>query len=154
MTDIPTARPGTLDLQHDASFTYRYIAPPGHTLEHCSHPEYFRHNERACGFTRSGSKNAWNKIEIIAEDGSWEADLRILSVANGLVETRVIRHWETQAKPGRKPSVPDGYKVEHIQDHGWRALDRFGEPIVQKQPTEDKALAAAIDHNRRAKGNS
>lgn len=155
MTEKLTARPAALEPLHEASVTYRYMAPPGHTLEHCLSPEYWRHNARECRHSRLTGRNSWNRIEVIAEDGSWEADLRILSVdSTGLVETRVLRHWEPAPKPGRKAMAPDGYRVEHIPEHGWRAIDRNGEMVAQKLSTEAKAIEAASDHARKVKGNS
>lgn len=149
------ARPGSLEPLSEAAMSYRYMAPIGHTLEMVTHPEYWKNNARECRHTRLSGRNAWNRIEVIAEDGSWEADLRILSVSDsGLVELRVIREWQEAAKPGRKPTIPEGYKVEIVPGHGWRALDRFGEVIAQKLPIESRAVEAALDHARKAKGNS
>src|SRR5690606_28754740 len=99
------------------------IAPAGHTLEMCTQPDYWRHGIRELGQQRVLGRNAWNRIEIICEDGTWEADLRVLSVADGLVNTRVLREWRAPTKPGRKPAVPEGYVVEHISNNGWRVLD-------------------------------
>jgi len=149
------ARPGSLEPLAETSMTYRYMAPLGHTLEMVSHPEYWKNNARECKHTRISSRNAWNKIEVIAMDGSWEAELRIMAVSEaGHVETRCIREWQEAGKPGRKPQLPEGYKVEIIPEQGWRALDRFGAIIAQKLPIESKALEAALDHARKAKVNS
>lgn len=146
----PEARPGTLEVLHDASVSWRYIAPSGHTLEMCQRADYWRNLIRECGQQRVIGRHAWNRIEIIAEDGTWEADLRILSVADGLVHTRLIREWNAPAKPGKKPALPEGYTVEHIPSNGWRALDPNGAPIVTNQPIEDDAIRAAATHARKA----
>ena len=151
MTDIK-AKPASLERVQDASISYQYIAPPGHTLEQCMNPEYWANNVRECGFTRVTGRNAWNKIEIIAEDGSWEADLRILSAKDGLVHTRLLRQWPLpEIKTEKKPEIPKGFKVEYVEANGWRALDTFGEPIAQKLPTEIKAIEAAIAHAAKAR---
>lgn len=103
-------------------------------------------------------RHAWNKIEIIAEDGSWEAELRVLKVEQGasgapsLVHTRLLSSWQEPAKPGRKISLPDGYVVEHISENGWRALDPKGQTIIEKQTTEDQALKAAVAHAKKSGG--
>jgi hypothetical protein len=152
MADNKVARPGSLEPLHDASMVYRYVAPPGTTLADCRRPDYWRNNARECGQSRINGRPSFNRIEILAEDGTWEADLRVLSVADGLVHTRLLREWSEPAKPGRKPAVPDGYTVEHIQGNGWRALDPNSEIVGQRLPTEEGAVRAAADHARRAKG--
>jgi hypothetical protein len=152
MDKTPEARPGSLENAGDAAVTWRYLAPGGHTLEMCQRPDYWRNCSREVGQQRVLGRHAWNRIEIISEDGTWEAELRVLSVANGLVQTRLLREWTAPQKPGRKPNVPDGYKVEHISGNGWRALDAHGAPVVVNQTTEDDALRAAYAHAKQAKG--
>ncbi len=152
----PEARPGSLDNLADASVTLRYFAPPGHTLEMCQRPDYWRNCTREAGQQRVPSRHAWNKIEILAEDGTWEAELRVLSVSagaagtGGLVHTRLIREWSAPAKPGRKPALPDGYVVEHIPGNGWRTLDPNGMPVATNLPIEDDAIRAAANHAKKA----
>ena len=43
------ARPGSLEPLNDASVTWRYTAPAGHTLEECQRPDYWRHGIRELG---------------------------------------------------------------------------------------------------------
>lgn len=154
MEKAPEARPGSLQPQQDANVTWLYIAPPGTTLDMCQRPDYWRNVVRECGQQRLPNAHAWNKIEIIAEDGTWEAELRITSVADGLVQTRPIRVWRDQKTQQEKPAVPSGYVVEHIARNGWRALDPKHAIIVEKKQTEIEAIRAAIDHAKRAKGDS
>ena len=149
---LPVARAVSLEVLNDASITYRYTAPVGHTLDMCLRPDYWTHLTRELGAQRVESRHAYNRIEILAEDNSWEAELRVLSVADGLVHTRCIREWTAPAKPGRKPSLPDGYKVEHVPGNGWRALDANGGVIVGKLATEEDAIRAASGHARKVKG--
>jgi len=157
---MKNARPGSLEPQHDSSLSWRYIAPVGDTLDDVTHPEYFRNHIRECSMTRVAGRHAWNRIEVIAEDGSWEADLRIVSVdKDGLrVMTRVIREWPMkpaavekapEKPPERQP--PEGYTVEHIQGNGWRALDRNAAVLVDKRTTRDAALQAAVEHHNKGK---
>lgn len=152
MEKKPEARPGALENAADAAITWRYIAPAGHTLDMCQRPDYWRNVTRECGQQRVVGRHAWSRIEIIAEDGTWEAELRILTVANGLVHTRLLREWTAPQKPGRKPNVPDGYTVEHITGNGWRALDPNGAPVAVNQTTEDDATRAAYAHSKQSKG--
>lgn len=146
----PEARPGSLEPVHDASITLRYFAPSGHSLEMCQRPDYWRNVVKEAGQQRVFGRHAWNRIEILAEDGTWEAELRVLSAADGLVHTRVIREWAAPAKPGRKPNIPDGYQIEHIPGNGWRVLDTNGTPIATNLPVEDDAIRAAAAHSKKA----
>lgn len=151
MTTQPEARPGSLDSAYDASITWRYIAPSGHTLKDCMRPDYWSNVRREAGLQRVVGRHAWNKIEIIAEDGTWEADLRVMAVDGGLVTTRLLRAWrETETKA--ETPVPDGYTVEHIPNNGWRALDRKGQILTEKRSTRDQAMAAVAEHQRAVKG--
>ncbi len=146
------ARPGSLDVVYDASVIWRYLAPAGHTLEMCQRPDYFRNVVKEAGMQRVLGRHAWNKIEIIAEDGTWEAELRVLSVVEGalpLVNTRLLREWHAPVKPGRKPAVPEGYAVEHIANNGWRALDPNGQIIAANLTIEDDAIRAAATHAKK-----
>ena len=86
--------------------TLRYFAPRGHALEDCLRPDYWRNVTREAGQQRVPNRHAWNKIEILAEDGTWEAELRVLSVDHGLVHTRVLREWAAPSKPGPAPDPP------------------------------------------------
>ena len=143
------AKPGTLDNLNDASVTLRYFAPRGHTLEDCQRPDYWRAVIRECGQQRVPNRHAWNKIEILAEDGSWEAELRILSVAEGLVHTRLLWDWKQAVTPGRVAKDPDGYVIEHIANNGWRVLDENGTEVAAKLTTRDAAVLAAKQHAKK-----
>ncbi len=150
MTTKIEARPGTLEPLMDVSMIWRHVAPRGVTLEQVRRPDYFRNNIKQAGQSRQAGVHAFNRIEILAEDGSWEAELRVMSAADGLIHTRLLREFREPVKPGRKPNVPDGYTIEHIQDNGWRALDQNSQIIAQRLTTEDAALRAAYDHSKRA----
>lgn len=144
------ARPGSLEVVGDASVSWRYIAPAGDTLEMCQRPDYWKHHTRELGQQRVLGRNAWNRIEIICEDGTWEAELRVISVADGLVNTRLLREWRAATKPGRKPTVPAGYVVEHIANNGWRVLDPDRQIIAANISIEEEAIRAAASHAKSA----
>lgn len=144
------ARPGSLDNAYDASITLRYLAPHGHTLDDCKRPDYWRNVVKEAGQQRIIGRHAWNRIEIIAEDGTWEAELRVISAGDGLVHTRVLRAWHAERKS--EAAAPDGYTVEHVGGNGWRALDPKSAILAEKKSSRDEALAAAVEHHRKAKG--
>jgi len=148
------ARPGSLEVLHDCSVTWRHMAPAGVALEDCRHPAYWKNVVREASQQRVVGRHAWNRIEILAEDGTWEAELRVLSAADGLVHTRLIREWHAETTRGRKPAVPDDYQIEHIPANGWRVLDPTGDIIAANVAVEEQAIRAAAAHARKAKGDS
>lgn len=142
------ARPGSLEMIHDASVTWRYFAPVGVTLEMCRAPDYWRNVRRETGQQRVPGRHAFNRIEIMAEDGTWEAELRVMSVAsNGDIETRLLREYRDAAS---QMAVPKGYVVDHVPGNGWRAMDHKGVVIAGKMTTRDEAVRAAQAHSRKA----
>lgn len=151
MDKKPECKPSPVGLENvaDASLTWRHIAPVGITLEHVTDLTYWKNVTRELGQSRVVGRNPFNKIEVIAEDGTWEAVLRVLSVQDGLVRVRVLSHWEAERRPGRKPNLPDGYVVEFIPQNGWRALDPKGGIIAAGEALEDDALRAAASHAKK-----
>ena len=150
LTKTPEARPGSLENMLDASIIWRYVAPVGHSLEDCMAKDYWRNALREVSQQRVVGRPARNRIEIFAEDNTWEAELRVMSVdGNGQVTTRLLRHWQEPPVKGKKPSPPEGTKVEHISGNGWRALDRKGDVIEDKLATEDDAVRAAVAHSKK-----
>lgn len=146
MDKKPEARPASLEALQDASITWRYVAPPGVSLEMCQRPEYWSQVTRECSQRRVAGRPSWNRIEIIADDGSWEADLRILAVdaPAGRVFTRTIREWHEKKRPGRKASLPDGFRVEHITERGWRVVDDRGVVLISEVTIEQDAVDFAV----------
>ncbi len=143
------ARPGSLDNAYDAAVMLRYIAPVGHTLDDCRRPDYWRNVVKEAGQQRILGRHAWNRIEILAEDGTWEAELRVLSAGDGLVHTRVLRAWNAETKT--EAPAPNGYTVEYISGNGWRAIDPGGAILTEKRTARDDALRAAELHAAKAK---
>ena len=149
MAKNPEAKPGSLDSQYDCSIIWRHVAPAGITLDHCQRPDYWRNVIREVGQQRVPGRHSFNRIEILAEDGTWEAELRVMSVDQGLVQTRLLREWKAAGKPGRKPALPDGYEIEHLSNAGWRALDPNGGIVTTGKTTEEAALREAAAHAKR-----
>lgn len=150
MEKRPEAKPNSLEPAQDAATTWRYFAPAGVTLEMVQRPDYWKNAVRELGQQRVPGRHAWNKIEVISEDGTWEAELRVTSVAQGLVVTRLLREWAAPVRAGRKPNLPDGYVVEHIPSNGWRALAPGGDLVATNQTIEADAIRAAYDHSKKA----
>lgn len=146
------ARPGTIENLQNVSVTLRYVAPLGHMLEDCLRKDYWKNLTRECSQQRIPGRHAWNRVEIIAEDGSWEAELRILAVGPDHVEMRLLREWRQPAEKAARKAKSDGYKVEMVPGNGWRAVGPKNFVIAEKLLTEAEAQKAAEDHAARMKG--
>lgn len=117
-------------------------------------PDYWRNNIRELARGRETGKPAFNRIEIMAADGTWEADLRVMEAADGLATLRLLRRWPEVATAKAEPvEAPDGYRVEFIDNNGWRALEPGGHTLTEKRTTRDEAMRRAVEHARKAKGN-
>lgn len=87
-------------------------------------------------------------VELIAEDGSWEAEVRVLAVDDvGNIRFRILRHW--QAQEIKKDALPKGYRVEFVRDNGWRCIDPSGQQVGGYEPAETDAVALASSFARR-----
>lgn len=78
--------------------------PAGTPLETILEPTYFGHYSRQLrpGFI----------IEAMCEDGSWEASLRVMFVANG--EVRAAVRWQTEYEPEEVRVESDTHEVKWI----------------------------------------
>lgn len=139
----PVARPSLLDMAQDASIVWRYLAPVGTTIEMCLAPEYWAQCSRELGQTRVIGRHAWNKLEIISEDGTWEAELRVITAEPDRVFVRLLRYWQSD----RVTKLPAGYDVAHVPGNGWRVMNHQGAILTEKLATEDEAVRFAHRHS-------
>jgi len=104
-TNLPQASAEDVRSSTGNAITFHYTAPRGHSLEMCTMPSYWQ----ACA-AQIGERwvnDARVRIEILAADGTWEAELRVLSVIGTHVETRVIREWHA-GSDGHWPQPIEG----------------------------------------------
>ena len=100
-------------------------------------------------------RNAWkvlehrilSTIDLVAEDGEWEASVRVLQATPTVMKFRVLSQWQPDAKDAAR-KAPDGVKVEFITEAGWRALFGDGTVIAERLPTRLDAIDAACAHVR------
>ena len=101
--------------------------PAGIGLAEATSPAYWR--------------NAWkvlehrilSTIDLVAEDGEWEASVRVLQATPTVMKFRVLSQWQPDAKDAAR-KAPDGVKVEFITEAGWRALFGDGTVIADAMP--------------------
>lgn len=94
------------------------------------------------------------KIEVVAEDGSFDLELRVVKTGVGYVHVRVLREWKRVSAPAAEQvpdvsetDIPEGYIVNHAPKTKWRFLTE--EPkleIARDFATKEHAIAAAIAH--------
>lgn len=149
---VKEARAGELSILHDCSVTFRYVVPHGHTIEDLKSKTYWRHNAPDLKLQRYAGVRPWHRIECIADDGTYECDLRVLDVtATGEVTVRVLRAWHAETKATKPIQPPEGYKLEHVGGRGWRALDPNGQILTADRVNEIDAYLVAADHARLVK---
>jgi hypothetical protein len=145
MTAKPECRPTELLIASERRYHFFHIAPAGVTLDQVLEPTYWK------SVTLDLKRSKWPMIEVVCDDGKWEANLRVYSVGDGFAKTRVLQQWDFTGKAGRKPIAPEGYKIEHIPKNGWRALTPGGEIVAEYLPVEEEAIRAAATHARETK---
>ncbi len=138
------AKANSIEMAGDASITWRHFAPAGATVEDCESPNYWQNVVREIGQERVAGRHSWNKIEIIAVDGTWEATLRVVSVESPRIYTRRLSYW-TDAD-AKLPTMPKGYSVEYVDQNGWRGFDQFGNQITEKKATKADAIRICTEH--------
>jgi hypothetical protein len=142
MNQKTECRPSQLQIAHERRYHFYHVAPASVTLEQVCEPTYWRTVSRDLG------RQPWALIEVVCDDGTWEADLRVYAVGDGYAKVRVRAKYEYAGPIGRRPKEPDGYRIEHVSGQGWRAIDPAGDVIVQNQAVRDEAIRIASAHAR------
>lgn len=120
-----------------ATYEFLHVVPRGVGLKQVMHPDYWR----AAASLLEAKKFA--TIDLVCDDNTWEARVRVIGVADGIVRLRVLYTHEHKAS-GQK--APPGYVVEHMPTVGWRALDPNGSIVCTGEALEDDAIRNAIVH--------
>lgn len=123
---------------------YAAKAPAETTLEDVLHPEYFQ-NE--LGVLRPGMI-----INVLSDDYKLDCDLRVLTVTKTSAKVRVLRVFDENAAPAIAPAPTSTIDVGWGgPNHKWRYLHN-GTVIEHGFATEDEALEAAADYEKKMKG--
>lgn len=109
----------------------------GVTLEDVLRPRYWKNLWRQL----ARAKNT--RLTVICEDGSWEAELRVVSTGEGFAKCRVLNEWHMEKKPGRKKTLPNGWTIDYVSD-GWRVRNADGEVITSGHSVQEDAVEAAL----------
>lgn len=98
-----------------------------------------------------------DRVEVVAKDGSWFADVLVTAAPSGQSQTfrvavlfkvnlsafdpaQIINAAPSFARP--TAGVPDGYAVNHTPKTRWRVVRAAdGETLIRDLPTRDDAVA-------------
>ena len=139
MTKAIHCKPIDFQQAHERRFYFLHIAPPGVTLAMVMEPEYWS----AVG--GDISRTRFPMIEVIAEDGTWDALLRVTASDKDYAKTRIIWKWEETAANVTE-ALPRATRVEYVERNGWRALGPDNVVIAEKLATRAEAATAARNY--------
>lgn len=107
----------------------------GVTIEDVLRPGYWKTVWRQLARARH------TMVTVIAIDGTWEADLRVVATGDGFARTRAIRVW--QAEDVTDGTLPKGWQTEFVGG-AWRVRNSDGEVITRDHPIEAEAIDVAL----------
>jgi hypothetical protein len=132
------------------------LAKPGTTIEMVLDPDYWVHG--ALGEHRGSVFKVHDLVEILAQDGSFELEVRVVAVdVRGYwVQVRPRYRWPAEGQEIKKEFSPktwpdeEGYRVEWSGSpvHRWRIIDRVGEVVGSRYPTEAEAAKKLVELKR------
>lgn len=141
---IPTHVPPMRIFERDARSTHwQYIFPPGTLREHVLDPRVWRH---VAGPAERPKLKRFDTITALAEDGSFDIELRVLVVdPQGLWAQTAILHEREPSEPmAVAASYPDkdGFTIEFSGPQLWRI--RRGDDLVAEGFHDEPAAKAAL----------
>lgn len=142
-------------MRHAADYIrtiHMVVVDPTDTIEDVLTPAFWAHH--------ADRLRMYDLIDVISD--TFDMQLRVTGKGIGLVETRVLRKWESDAPAAKlsadeiaaiEATIPDGYHIDHTPKTGWRAkLTDTGTEISRNHKSKVEAIQSALDHSRRAQG--
>lgn len=136
---IAACAPHDLMERQSAVVSFLHVVPGGVTLDQALAETYWRNAWKLLEHKRNST------IDLLADDGAWEATVRVVSSGGPHVRFRVLSRW---AAP-KPQQVPAGYAVQHLPREGWRVLAPDKSVLASGEPGEHEAVEAAVAHARR-----
>jgi len=103
------------------------------TLDDVLSPEFWVHN--------TSRLKAMQKIEVLAQDGSWYAELIVRSVSRVTAKVAVITYKVLEDVSAPVEGIGD-HKIEHRKGVGWRAVNKTTKAIVvDGLPDQESVIA-------------
>ena len=128
-------------LHHRADFIrnhYALMVPVGYTLDDLLLPEAWLHATKLKRFDR---------VEVIAVDGSFDADLRVEMVGQGFCQMRVLRAWFPELESASEVAAA-GARVGFSPMSKWRVFGVDGAEMMRGYLTKadaEMALAGYLE---------
>lgn len=112
---------------------YRARVSEGETLEVVKRPDFWAHCTKLLKIA--------DRVEILADDGSWEWQGRVIKKVGPEVYLRETFLWQSDGSDVVAPPKPDNYIVEWAGPaHKWRISSGAGANVL-KHSFEDKSSA-------------
>lgn len=148
---VPMAPPRSLiasrfqNSEH-ARTVWRVVAEEGTTLDDVRKPIFWAHVAHTMA--------RFDKIEVLADDETWYAELMVRDCGRGFASTVVLSHIEFEANEADKPTSTEGFEI------GWKGVKRRfvvireADRTLVKEELPNKAAAMAwVQEFVRAGGN-
>ena len=136
---MPTNQPNNLRRSELVYNRYTEVIAPGETLEMAMNADKWINVRRTL--------RVHDVIEIIASDGAFEADLRVVSVnqLSGAIKFRVIRKTEGKASAPEPANAADRYVVQHAGFGKWRVTELATGNVVADGLDKEGAETARLE---------
>lgn len=134
-TDDKPKRPvlDRVDLFEHSRQVWTCKAPPGATTEDLLYEEFWQRAARRL--------NRHDIVFVIADDESWEAELRVEKSGPLGVEVSVVKKMKRTSFTSNRTILGDGEYVTTYQDGAWCVLrTKDKHPIIQGHATESAAI--------------
>lgn len=132
---------GRMKLAEHARKTYVAVAHHGVTLAQAMEPSYWNHVAQYV--------DAWDRIELRAEDDTWFAELVVTKATRTEVFVKVLNSFElSPAVAGKKvEGVPPGYEVNYGGPiHKHRVIRSSDSELLAHGLSKEDAIAWAKEH--------
>lgn len=116
---------------------YTQFVDPGTSFEDVLEPDYWAHV-----VTRLRPMDV---IEVVALDGSFDAELRVMSIKENIPTFRVLRECHVrEAEDTSQPDASDRYETRHFGRGVWGVVERSSGSRVWEGGTKDEAGAERL----------
>ena len=118
---------------------YTEISAPGETLESVMNADKWINVRKQFRIN--------DVIEVIAADGSFEADIRVIAInqMSGAIKFRVIRHVAGEPVKAGSAMTTDRYEIKHAGFGRWRVHERETGAVVADGLDKEGAEAAKAE---------
>tara|TARA_R110000868_G_scaffold411755_1_gene708898 strand:- start:17797 stop:18267 length:471 start_codon:yes stop_codon:yes gene_type:complete len=98
-------------------------------------PEYWAHV--------AASLHPWDRVEVVANDGSWWAELMVLDCGRNYARMAIMRDFDLSGKTNQAPLDMKAYTVKHRGPHSKWSVIRISDGAVVHEGSEKQDMADA-----------